>query len=155
MECSGGLLMRVHIRAQCLRGRDWACSLSAWLNRREQARNSGDRLTCSSAAMLSPTQTHQSAIDCKNVTGQPEETNTTNVEIQRDYRKLVVWQEKRNIVFVYFFTWAFHCFWGSDLKHYRANISLMEKRKTKKKLYSVNYVQFLYSLTNVFLLPSR
>lgn len=71
-------------------------------------------------------------MDCKNTTGQPEETNTTNVEIQRDYWEIVVWQEERNIVFVYFFTWAFHCFWESDLKHYRANISLMEK-KTKEK----------------------
>lgn len=149
--------MCAHIRAQCLRGRDWPCSLSAWRNRRGQARISEDRPECSSATLLVPTQTHQTAMDCKNTTGQPEETNITNVEIQRDYWEIVVWQEERNIVFVYFFTWAFHCFWGSDLKHYRANISLMEKNKKKneKKLYSVNYVQFLYSLTNVFLLPSR
>lgn len=40
---------------------------------------------CSSATLLAPTQTHQTAMDCKNTTGQPEETNITNVEIQRDY----------------------------------------------------------------------
>lgn len=149
--------MCVHVRAQCLRGRDWTRSFSAWLNRGGQAWISEDRPECSSATLLAPTQTHQTAMDCKNTTGKPEETNTTNVEIQRDYWEIVVWQEERNIVFVYFFTWAFHCFWGSDLKHYRANISLMEKKqkKNEKKLYSVNDVQFLYSLTNVFLLPSR
>lgn len=35
--------------------------------------------------LLAPTQIHQTAMDCKNTTGRPEETNTTNVETQRDY----------------------------------------------------------------------
>lgn len=150
--------MCVHVRAQRLRGRDWPCSLSAWLNRRGQAWLSEDRPECSSDTLLAPTQTSdRHGLQKHHRTNQKKQTNKRMLRFKETIEKFVLWQEERNIVFVYFFTWAFHCFWGSDLKHYRANISLMEKKqkKNEKKLYSVNYVQFLYSLTNVFLLPSR
>lgn len=52
---------------------------------------------------------------------------------KENYGEIVVRKEDGNIVFVYFFTWAFHCFCGSDLKHYRANISLMEKKVKEKR----------------------
>lgn len=96
-----GVTMCVHVRAQCLRGRDRSCSLSAWLNKRGHERISEDRPECSSAISLVPPQNtsdrhglqkkEKQKTKKKNkrnhththTTGQPEETNTTNVEISK------------------------------------------------------------------------
>lgn len=124
-----GVTMCVHVRAQCLRGRDRSCSLSAWLNKRGHERISEDRPECSSAISLVPPQNtsdrhglqKKEKQKTKKKTKETTHTHTRQdnqkkqtqrmLRFQRDYlRNCGFWQEERNIVFVYFFTWAFHCF---------------------------------------------
>ncbi|MEQ2232584.1 hypothetical protein ILYODFUR_012961 [Ilyodon furcidens] len=72
-----------HARAQCLIGRLTLQPLSlAKQNSRAQTPENSPE--CSSEVLLAPKQTQQTAMDCKNTTGQPEQTNLTNVDTQRD-----------------------------------------------------------------------